>query len=281
MGVVRREGDWRLNKREEGRYEITYHKESQAEVRTPEYRPVIGDEVNFGLVPVHDVESYAEAEGLFEEYAHSGTAGGVGGIQTGSANKSRVGHSDPQSIDAGALEIDDGLFDELENLPPGGLSVVLLLGGGIILSGSTPSLGQPVFLLGVGLAVSGAVILGWAMLIGNRQDWGAAIEFLTSTDPNEGDSGTSDNAAETVDMAPPTSESLKNELIFGRAEQRCEWCDTGLDNPEVHHIKPRSEGGRNDKSNLVVLCPTCHRKADNGGISRTKLRGKLRHIQNG
>ena len=28
---------------------------------------------------------------------------------------------------------------------------------------------------------------------------------------------------------------------------------------EVHHIKPRSEGGTDDSANLIILCPNCHR----------------------
>ena len=28
---------------------------------------------------------------------------------------------------------------------------------------------------------------------------------------------------------------------------------------EIHHIKPRCEGGTNEKENLVALCVVCHR----------------------
>lgn len=41
---------------------------------------------------------------------------------------------------------------------------------------------------------------------------------------------------------------------------------------DVHHIKPRNEGGNHKPSNLVVLCPTCHRAADRGVYSRRILR---------
>ncbi|MFP8958140.1 HNH endonuclease [Natrialbaceae archaeon A-CW3] len=67
-------------------------------------------------------------------------------------------------------------------------------------------------------------------------------------------------------------------MYFERASQKCEWCDERVDHPEVHHIRPRSEGGPNTRSNLIVLCPGCHRKADSGGISQTKLRAKVRRL---
>ncbi|WP_425607549.1 HNH endonuclease [Natrinema zhouii] len=38
---------------------------------------------------------------------------------------------------------------------------------------------------------------------------------------------------------------------------------------------PRSEGGPNMPKNLIVLCPNCHRKADSGTISRSKLKYRV------
>tara|TARA_Y100001970_G_scaffold292291_1_gene432950 strand:+ start:15 stop:575 length:561 start_codon:yes stop_codon:yes gene_type:complete len=73
----------------------------------------------------------------------------------------------------------------------------------------------------------------------------------------------------------PTPENLKNELYFERANQHCEWCEEWVDTPEIHHIVPRSEGGKNTTGNLIVLCPNCHRKADHGVLSRSKLEYKL------
>ena len=81
-----------------------------------------------------------------------------------------------------------------------------------------------------------------------------------------------ENASEKTNPAP---ENLKNELYFERANQRCEWCEEWVDTPEIHHIVPRSEGGINTAENLIVLCPNCHRKADRGVLSRSKLEYKL------
>lgn len=44
---------------------------------------------------------------------------------------------------------------------------------------------------------------------------------------------------------------------------------------DIHHITPRHEGGTNDTSNLMVLCPSCHRYAERGAYSGIQLR-KLR-----
>lgn len=44
---------------------------------------------------------------------------------------------------------------------------------------------------------------------------------------------------------------------------------------DIHHITPQREGGTIDPSNLVVLCPSCHRYAERGAYSRSQLQ-KLR-----
>lgn len=41
---------------------------------------------------------------------------------------------------------------------------------------------------------------------------------------------------------------------------------------EVHHIKPREEGGKNTVWNLIVLCPTCHTLAQKNIPSRSTQR---------
>lgn len=278
MGVIRREGDWRLEKLEEGLYEITHQKDKQAEIRTQDYRSSWGNDVAVGLVPVHEVDSYAEAEGLFEEYAHGGTPSGSGSIEASATQRGRT--SRDQALGEGSLNFEDDLshLDNLENLPPGGLSLVFLIGGGVIISASPLRINEPVFIIGAGLLLSGLGIIGWSILIGTANGWDEAIEFLTTTRENSNDSSSGSGSSEDIETIPPTPESIKNKLIFGRANQRCEWCSDQTDHPEVHHIEPRSEGGTNDESNLIVLCPSCHRKADSGGISKTKLRGKLRHI---
>lgn len=57
-------------------------------------------------------------------------------------------------------------------------------------------------------------------------------------------------------------------LVILRANEKCQLC--GMDAPfkgsdglsylELHHLVPVSEGGSDDVSNLVALCPNCHRK---------------------
>ena len=38
---------------------------------------------------------------------------------------------------------------------------------------------------------------------------------------------------------------------------------------EVHHIKPRSEGGSNELENMIVVCSNCHRQLhEHGGPAR-------------
>jgi len=59
--------------------------------------------------------------------------------------------------------------------------------------------------------------------------------------------------------------SLRREVL-GRDRYCCQECNTEIgehDNPhvadaEVHHIKPKSEGGADEIDNLIALCSSCH-----------------------
>lgn len=47
--------------------------------------------------------------------------------------------------------------------------------------------------------------------------------------------------------------------VLARDGCRCTECEENwLNYLEVHHIKPLSEGGTNDLSNLITLCRRCH-----------------------
>jgi hypothetical protein len=274
MGVVRREGDWRLEKRQESLYEITYQRDLEAMAVTPDYSQGMMDDLAVAAVPVHEVDSYAEAEGLFEEHAHGRTPDSLGVA----GNTGGVGQSWTASGGGGDLTTTDESFDLENSLPPGGLAVVLAVVGGIVLSQTGFAPGEPTFLVGTAMTVIGVAIFAWAGVVFQSEGSAAALDFLVTVD-QDGTNGRSDSENDEPETTPPTPEALKNELIFGRADQHCEWCDDGpLDNPEVHHIEPRNEGGPNERDNLMVLCPTCHAKADRGGISKTKLRGKMSHI---
>ena len=49
---------------------------------------------------------------------------------------------------------------------------------------------------------------------------------------------------------------------------------------DIHHITPRHKGGTEDPSNLVVLCPSCHRYADRGAYSTSQLRKLMKeHLE--
>ena len=47
----------------------------------------------------------------------------------------------------------------------------------------------------------------------------------------------------------------------------CDMCGWDKSTCDFHHIKPISEGGRSNPSNLIVLCPNCHRLAHRGTIT--------------
>lgn len=283
MGIVRRKEEWRLEKLEEGHYEVTYQREPQAKVITPDYSPDIMDETSFATISVREVTSYAEAEGIFEEYAHGGPPGdtalfGGGGLSPIGSGQGDLGLNFGGDDSVGFNGGDDDSIEDAENLPPGGIALAFLLAGGMVLSISGFAPNEPTFLAGAGMAGLGGAIFAWAAFLFRTRGWREAVDFLVTVDEETPTAEASNDSSKESKSTPPAPEKLKNDLIFGRAEQECEWCGDHLDNPEVHHIKPRSEGGPNEPANLIVLCPTCHRKADNGGISKTKLRGKLRRI---
>lgn len=122
------------------------------------------------------------------------------------------------------------------------------------------------------LSQTAMVVLGCASFRYRTQGMSEAVEFLTAPDEVSSANGATDG----VETTPPLSEKKKNDLIFDRANQQCEWCGERFDHPHVHHIIPRSEGGPNENHNLVVLCPNCHEKADREAIPRSKLKAKVR-----
>ena len=59
--------------------------------------------------------------------------------------------------------------------------------------------------------------------------------------------------------------------VLDRAKGHCEYCDIlgfKMANDEIyletHHIKPLSEGGMDNTSNVTALCPNHHREAHHG-----------------
>lgn len=270
MGVVRREGDWRLEKQEEGVYEITHRRRPQVKVLTPDYTPGMVDEHSMAAVPVREVGSYEEAKGLFEEHAEGRQSTGLG---PPSMEPTSLG-----SVDGGR-DLDFSLGNEGEDvdLPPGGIALVLLLTGGIFVYSSDFAVGSLVFSIGILVGIGGVLILAFAGVIYKTKGAAEAIDFLVSSDSSDTNdvSGGSDDEQE---RTPPAPQKLKDDLYFDRANQSCEWCGDQLDHPEIHHIEPRSEGGPNEPDNLIVLCPNCHRKADRGGLTKTKLKAKVRRI---
>ncbi|MFC6767833.1 HNH endonuclease [Natrinema soli] len=271
MGVVRRDGDWRLEKLENGVYAITFDNALEAKVVTSDYDPGIYDERFDITAPVHEVDSFQDAVDLLEQFASSGNPSPMGGL-------GGFGNSD------GGIELEfpgDGVSDGesgIGDLPPGGISLVLLIAGGIVVFSSGLALDSISLLIGITMLVSGIAIIGWVLVLAQRDGVSAAIKFLSTIEDDSKVQKKDSQSSNGPEKTPPTPQSLKDELYFERAGQQCEWCNNRTDQPEVHHITPRSEGGPNEPSNLIVLCPGCHAKADRGAISKTKLQSKVRRI---
>ncbi|MFB6200106.1 MAG: hypothetical protein ABEJ83_04455 [Candidatus Nanohaloarchaea archaeon] len=78
MGVVRREGKWALEKKQDGVYIITARDEPQAKVITDEYVPEsdFSDERNDMMIEVIEVSDFDEAKEVFDDYRKGGGGGG-------------------------------------------------------------------------------------------------------------------------------------------------------------------------------------------------------------
>lgn len=54
-------------------------------------------------------------------------------------------------------------------------------------------------------------------------------------------------------------------------EYFCEICNYSKVSRDVHHITPVSKGGKNEYSNLISVCPNCHREIHNELVSQHDL----------
>lgn len=264
MATVRREGDWRLEKRRDGVYEITFRKEPQLKIFTADSSSAGGNQPLFDTIPTREVASYSEAEGLFEEKSHGPPPLGM------THSTSQTGRRNDNYTDDLGEDVD------LSDLPPGGIAVVFLLSGLLVLYTLWDTGNEFGLLLGMGLSAVGILILSYGAYLFRTEGWREAWNYLVSSDERDGVRRSSTDGSKPK-KTPPAPQSLKNELFFERANRRCEYCGEEFDQPDVHHITPRSEGGPNEPNNLIVLCPNCHRKADSGAISKSKLRYKIKN----
>ncbi|WP_224447801.1 HNH endonuclease [Haloprofundus salilacus] len=258
MGIVRRDGKWRLDKREAGVYEVTFENQPELKIVTSDYSPrgFMDERTDFSI-EVREVDSFSEAEALFEEVA-KGSSSRIGG------------HSLP--IGANESETFDGSGEDysLSDLPPVGALLFGTLVGGILINSSGLAVQSMSFLIGVAFFILPLAVLAFTYREYASNGPKAAITYLFTVEESNKDNSRSED--ETPDRTPPAPQALKNELYFERAERKCEWCNESIDSHETHHIRPRSEGGPNEPNNLIILCPNCHDKADRGMISRSKLK---------
>lgn len=52
--------------------------------------------------------------------------------------------------------------------------------------------------------------------------------------------------------------------VLKRAHAKCVMCGWHKATCDVHHIIPRKDGGGDENTNLVILCPNCHREVHDG-----------------
>jgi len=131
------------------------------------------------------------------------------------------------------------------------------------------------FMIALGMSVIGVLAAAGDIL--DYYDMNDYIDFSDFDLANEASSKRKKTQSK---KTPPAPAALKNKLYYERANGACEHCGERVDQPHVHHIKPRADGGPNTLSNLIVLCPNCHSKADSGLIARHRLRYRARQQNN-
>jgi len=68
--------------------------------------------------------------------------------------------------------------------------------------------------------------------------------------------------------------TILKQNILSKTNGRCLICGTES-NIKVHHILPRTMGGKDIPENLIPLCHECHLKAHNGSFSSGTLNQEL------
>ena len=126
----------------------------------------------------------------------------------------------------------------------------------------------------------GASILGVIAAVGDFLDYFDMSDYVDFSDIEVDRKNPAKSQDSQKKKTPPAPAALKNKLYYERADGACEHCGERVDQPHVHHIKPRADGGPNTMSNLIVLCPNCHSKADSGLIARHRLRYRARQNNN-
>ncbi|MFP8958139.1 hypothetical protein ACLI4Y_15560 [Natrialbaceae archaeon A-CW3] len=201
IGVVRREGNWRLEKIDNGFYEITYENQTEVQVFTPKYNPGVFDERNGLVVPVEEVGSFSEAEALFTEMAQNSGSSQVAGFGSLGGNSGIEATNDS----GGAIEDD---FRDIDNVPPGGFAVVLLAVGGFVVYSFGFALDSIPFLVGLLMIAIGTIIFGWAALLFKTQSPRAAWDFLTTLQEDDSSAKTNGEEDQKIEKTPPALQSL-------------------------------------------------------------------------
>ena len=62
-----------------------------------------------------------------------------------------------------------------------------------------------------------------------------------------------------------------SDSVRKRDGYKCVFCGREGDILHVHHVRPRSEGGSDDPSNLVSVCVACHSKIHGGRLGESEV----------
>ncbi len=81
-------------------------------------------------------------------------------------------------------------------------------------------------------------------------------------------------------MAKSIPERIRKK-IYQESGMACSRCgEEDVATFEIHHIKPISEGGKNEESNLILFCSNCHSKVTHGEIKTSEILKLKKSLRN-
>ena len=92
--------------------------------------------------------------------------------------------------------------------------------------------------------------------------------------------GIHDSLLKEQSMAKSIPERIRKK-IYQESGMACPICgEENVATFEIHHIKPISEGGKDEEGNLILLCSNCHSKVTHGEIKTPEILKLKKSLRN-
>ncbi|MBS1262918.1 MAG: hypothetical protein MAG715_00083 [Methanonatronarchaeales archaeon] len=182
------------------------------------------------------------------------------------------------------------LAGEDQPIPIWGAGVLLLIVGAVILQNSPDGVLLYVGLVSTGIGILIFLVTGYKISQGGLEEGVAFLSKDSPITPPDSDLNTDRrtyrdpaNQSQANQRRKELTQRKKNEIKYERANEVCEACGTDTKGTSLslhaHHITPLEEGGTNNDSNLIAVCPNCHDRAHGGALSKNELKYKVQQAR--